>query len=179
MQINLTILVLVGIFVYCSSDCSMLNFCNGHGFCVPQSSSCDCYEGYGAATDVTLYRAPDCSARTCPSGLAWADVPTSTTNAHFAAECSNRGICDRVLGLCNCFVGFEGAGCQRTSCPNSCSGHGVCVSIKQMAQMSNALPLGPNTFYEGEMVSDGSSRFSSNFKMCISLRIRSYDECYI
>ena len=29
------------------------------------------------------------------------------------------------------------------------SGHGVCVSIKQMARMSNALPLAPNTYYEG------------------------------
>ena len=34
----------------------------------------------------------------------------------------------------------------------SCSGHGTCVSIAQMARMSNALPLGPNTYYEGDEV---------------------------
>lgn len=149
---NLALSVIVLIFIRCSSDCAMQNFCNGHGKCVTKTSSCDCFEGYGASTDVTLYRAPDCSARTCPSGLAWADVPTSATMAHQPSECSSRGTCDRALGLCTCFVGFEGAACQRTSCPNDCSGHGVCVSIKQMAQLPNALPLGPDTYYEGNEV---------------------------
>jgi hypothetical protein len=29
----------------------------------------------------------------------------------------------------------------------------VCVNMKQMARMSNALPLGANTYYEGDNVS--------------------------
>jgi hypothetical protein len=135
------------------SDCAMLNNCNGHGRCDAETSSCNCFEGWGSTSDITLYRAPDCSARTCPAGKAWADVPTSSTVAHKQAECSNRGSCDRVTGECDCFPGFTGAACQRTACPNDCSGHGVCVSIKQMARMSNALPLGPNTYYEGDEVS--------------------------
>lgn len=127
--------------------------------------------------DVTLYRAPDCSARTCPSGRAWADVPLTSLAAHALSECSNRGTCDRATGECSCFAGFTGSACQRTSCPNDCSGfdsssivlsslfcihffspcifyvgHGVCVSIKQMAQMANALPLAPDTYYEGDEV---------------------------
>lgn len=151
-SLNLIITVLASIVVRCLSDCTMLNNCNSHGKCIVKTSSCECYDGYGSATDVTLYSAPDCSARTCPVGLSWADVPTSTTMAHRPAECSDRGICDRTAGLCTCFAGYEGAACQRTSCPNQCSGHGLCVSIKQMAQMSNALPLGPNTYYEGDEV---------------------------
>lgn len=127
----------------------MLNNCNGHGTCMGATSTCACYQGWGSSSDVTLYRAPDCSARVCPSGPAWADVPTSTTLAHQQAECSNRGTCDRLSGVCNCFPGFSGAACDRMLCPNDCSGHGQCVSIKEMARLSNALPLNANTYYEG------------------------------
>ncbi len=130
----------------------MLNECNGHGLCVHASSTCACFEGFGASTDVTLYRAPDCSSRTCPSGRAWADVPLSSTKAHRLAECSNRGRCDRNNGECSCFAGFTGAACQRMACPHDCSGHGLCVSIKQMARLASALPLGPDTYYEGDGV---------------------------
>lgn len=134
------------------ADCASQNHCNGHGICNDQTNSCECFDGYGAATDVTLFRAADCSARTCPSHRAWSDIPSSTTIAHAVAECSNRGACDRVNGVCICMDGFVGAACQRMACPNDCSGHGLCVSIKQMARMSNALPLGPNTYYEGDEV---------------------------
>ncbi len=130
-------------------DCAMLNFCNGHGTCLNSTSTCACYDGWGSSKDVTFYRAPDCSVRTCPSDRAWADIPSGPTTAHAVAECSNRGVCDRSTGQCKCFDGFTGSACQRTSCPNDCSGHGVCLSIKQLARMEAALPLGPNTYYEG------------------------------
>jgi len=29
-----------------------------------------------------------------------------------SSECSNRGICDRVLGLCGCFAGYFGVACE-------------------------------------------------------------------
>ena len=53
--------------------------------------------------------------------------------AHFYRECSNKGVCNRATGQCVCFPGYEGEGCQRTSCPgaesgSSCSGHGLCLS---------------------------------------------------
>jgi hypothetical protein len=51
--------------------------------------------------------------------------------AHFYMECSNRGLCDRKSGECDCFDGYEGAGCRRTVCPNACSGHGTCESVKE------------------------------------------------
>lgn len=130
-------------------DCAMLNFCNGHGTCLNATSTCACYDGWGSSKDVTFYRAPDCSVRTCPSDRAWADIPSGPNTAHAVAECSNRGVCDRSTGQCKCFDGFTGSACQRTSCPNDCSGHGVCLSIKQLARMEAALPLGPNTYYEG------------------------------
>ena len=56
-----------------------------------------------------------------------------TQSAHYYTECSNKGLCDRTVGTCACFVGYEGNACQRTTCPNSCSGHGVCKTIRELA----------------------------------------------
>jgi len=57
-------------------------------------------------------------------------------SAHYYMECSNKGVCDRETGECQCFDGYDGAACQRASCPgypDSCSGHGVCKTISQLA----------------------------------------------
>jgi hypothetical protein len=57
--------------------------------------------------------------------------------AHYYMECSNKGICDRQAGSCECFPGYEGSACQRASCPTNsegvCSGHGTCQSIKEIS----------------------------------------------
>ncbi|CAM9700093.1 unnamed protein product, partial [Ectocarpus fasciculatus] len=48
-------------------------------------------------------------------------------------ECSNKGLCDRTTATCACFIGYEGTSCQRASCPNDCSGHGVCKTNRELA----------------------------------------------
>jgi hypothetical protein len=53
---------------------------------------------------------------------------------HFYMECSNKGLCERESGLCQCFPGYDGTACQRASCPNDCSGHGTCETIKELAE---------------------------------------------
>jgi hypothetical protein len=55
--------------------------------------------------------------------------------AHYYMECSNKGICDRKAGECECFDGYEGNACQRASCPNECSGHGTCEHVKTLAAL--------------------------------------------
>jgi hypothetical protein len=56
-----------------------------------------------------------------------------TGEAHFQMECSGKGTCDRNLGVCNCFDGYTGGACQRTTCPNDCSGHGLCRTVSDIA----------------------------------------------
>ncbi len=40
-------------------------------------------------------------------------------SAHDYAECSNKGLCDRKSGVCECLPGYDGAACQRASCPSA------------------------------------------------------------
>lgn len=145
------LLLLVLAFLPSSSaqGCGMLSNCNGHGTCTLSTGKCNCYEGWGADTDIAYYKAPDGSKRVCPAGRAWGDVPTSATSAHALTECSNRGTCDRGSGACTCFPGFAGDACQRMKCPNDCSGHGQCLNVQRMASMTNALPLSNATTYQG------------------------------
>lgn len=69
-------------------------------------------------------------------GGTWEFWPTfhsqTTDEGHFYMECSNRGICNRDTGLCKCFDGYEGSACRRRSCPSSCSGHGLCLTVNQL-----------------------------------------------
>lgn len=80
----------------------------------------------------------NCAQRECPYGLSWVaanpDVTTLKIPAggrlggkHAYTECSSRGTCNRDSGECECFPGYEGRGCRRTTCPNDCSGHGRCL----------------------------------------------------
>jgi len=62
-------------------------------------------------------------------GYARSDRIADWDEAHFYRECSNKGICDRSTGLCNCFPGYWGEGCDRTVCPDDCNGHGVCRTL--------------------------------------------------
>jgi len=81
----------------------------------------------------------DCSRRTCPRDISWTGVgPNVATKSHTCShatevECSDQGLCDRATGLCECFPGFTGSACQRTACPDDCSGHGTCRSNRDFA----------------------------------------------
>lgn len=69
-------------------------------------------------------------------GMQNSDLEDIENSAHYYMECSNKGLCDRQTGTCKCFEGFDGAACQRASCPGhpkTCSGHGVCKTVKQLA----------------------------------------------
>ena len=94
----------------------------------------------------------------CPFGTAWVDKPYSVDIVHQKSECSNAGICDRTTGLCKCFDGFSGNACQRSDCPNSCSGHGVCSTLGEVARFS-----GPDYDAVLERAGDGKGIGYSNW----------------
>lgn len=106
------------------------NGCNGRGTC-GANDRCTCYTRID--TNEPAYIGADCSHFTCPKGKAWVDTPTAQNTGHAQAECSSRGLCDRTTGNCKCFPGYDGRACDRTICPNACSGNGVCRMISQIA----------------------------------------------
>jgi len=129
-----------------ASHCAVLvtaegcpNSCRENGIC-GSDNVCTCYNGYTGN---------DCSLRSCPTGAAWIQKATAVDTAHSSGtECSNAGLCDRSTGNCKCFEGFDGEACQRTTCPNSCSGRGVCTTMKRIAS-EYGLDTGSATMGDG------------------------------
>lgn len=129
------------------------NSCSGHGTC-NSYDQCTCYmesaqnaSDWKGLSNSAEWTGADCSLRTCARGISWTTVATheAPSVAEEAvllsgmcdhaeeAECSDQGICDRATGICSCFAGYEGSSCQRTACPNDCSGHGTCRSNEDFA----------------------------------------------
>jgi hypothetical protein len=103
------------------------------------TDKCACYTRPGQSSDAA-WTEHDCSLRTCPSGAAWVATPSSKTlgGSHPSVECSNKGSCDRKSGECQCFDNYEGVACERTVCPNDCSGRGVCLTEKSLATLGGS-----------------------------------------
>ena len=107
------------------------NGCSGHGKC-GHNDRCTCYTR-GVSSTEPAWTEHDCSLRTCPKSSAWVAVASGANEAHYDVECSNKGMCDRKSGECMCFDNYEGIACERTVCPNDCSGRGICYTQKQLA----------------------------------------------
>jgi hypothetical protein len=103
--------------------------CSGHGACMTDDV-CACYDNWGMGLS---HDSGDCSQRICPYEIAFVDNPDKKGAFHKYSECSGRGVCDTTSGECECFDGFEGKACARTTCPNDCSGHGTCEFIEELA----------------------------------------------
>lgn len=106
-----------------------------------KKDTCVCFTTTERGSPTYAYSGPDCSQRVCPSGTAFAAAPykqtigSTTTVVHNQyLSCSGKGRCDRETGTCECLPGYTGAACERTTCPNDCSGRGVCSSMKQIAK---------------------------------------------
>lgn len=136
MKLFVSLAALVG---FASAACP--NSCSGHGTC-DRYDACTCFletpinstdfEGTSIEAEWT---GADCSRRTCPRGISWSksDMSDGTCSHKAEAECSDQGLCDRATGICACFPGYTGSACQRTACPDDCSGHGTCRSNRDFA----------------------------------------------
>jgi EGF-like domain len=76
-------------------------------------------------------------------------VNSDGSTAHAKIECAGRGACDRGTGECKCFAGYTGDACQRTTCPNDCSGHGTCMSLQTLVEEGSAGALAYTAFDAG------------------------------
>jgi hypothetical protein len=121
--------------------------CSGRGEC-DVYSRCACSRGF---------EGPSCALRTCPSAEAWGllsgeHVPAESSAGfqsapHLDAVCAGRGLCDQSTGHCACQFGFDGAACERMSCPLGsplhdgrllpCSGRGLCTDLARLAHEFN------------------------------------------
>jgi len=132
---NMKVLLFAALVSYSYAACP--NACSGHGTC-NSMDHCTCYGESADEGADKLWRGSDCSLMTCPRGKSWSDVlMTQGVSSNFdhtdEVECSDGGLCDTSTGECVCFPGYEGSACQRTTCPNSCSGHGTCRSNSDFA----------------------------------------------
>jgi len=139
-----------------SIDGACDNACSGHGTCT-LDDVCNCYDNWGVGL---AHDSGDCSERVCPYELAWVDTPNYLGRVHKYAECAGRGICNRETGECACFDGYEGKGCQRMSCPNSCSGHGTCEYIQDMPYMKTYSEWADSSVAWTNDMTDGKPSFS-------------------
>ena len=101
---------------------------------------CTCYQGPNGDD---AWMGHDCSLRTCPKGHAWVGPSIAANDAHPLMECSNKGLCDREKGECECFENYDGKACERTICPNECSNRGICMTQMALAAANGASYVTP------------------------------------
>ena len=73
--------------------------------------------------------------------------------------------------MCTCFPGHSGAACQLLGCPvgeTVCSGHGVCRTMAEVAQMAEAVPVQASTTTYGSYATAATTTWDQDqLTMCV------------
>jgi len=115
------------------------NLCSHQGTC-EMNNNCKCYLGMNGEP---AYTGADCSLRTCPKDFAWVASVVGANDLHPWVECSNKGLCNRQTGECECFAGYDGIACQRSVCPDNCNDRGTCWPQKIFAHRAGRIYTEP------------------------------------
>ena len=77
--------------------------------------------GYVVSKYLRTQRSPYGTWEKWPGNFFGAGIETED-EGHFYMECSNRGICNRDMGLCECHDGYTGHACRLQQCPGTSDG---------------------------------------------------------
>ena len=143
--------------------CPGATVCSGHGSCAGNPTfRCTCFAGFQGA---------DCSQRTCPRDVSWFTLPTTDNVAHISesVECSDMGVCDRSAGKCTCVPGYSGQACQTFNCVDpTCSGHGTCLTMKDLAKQARVNGVLPNPLFDYGSIPNNPMTWDANkIKGCL------------
>lgn len=81
--------------------------------------------------------------------------------AHDYMECSNKGVCDRKSGTCECLPGYDGVSCQRASCPSKANS--LTAGQSKLSSFGNQYSFG--TKGSGNSASAFSGKASANVQV--------------
>lgn len=90
------------------------------------------YDGFYAYKFIATQARPAGTWEMWPGDFPGSGSDNAEDEGHYHMECSNRGLCDRKTGECECFDGYNGIACGRQACPEGCSGHGQCETVENL-----------------------------------------------
>lgn len=165
--------------------------CFGRGVCEPENNfHCRCNKNHFG----------DCRLRECPKSLYWAAEMHRDNVAHERmVECGGIGVCNYErgkskylynsclcvsslswafdVGICLCPRGFEGAACERMTCPGvwttqntssaTCMNKGRCLSLRNIAAYQTDSSDNPTPVLYGSKVRDMQTWDADRIHMCL------------
>ncbi len=91
-----------------------------------------------------------------------------TNTAHDYMECSNKGLCDRETGQCECLPGYDGAACQRASCPSNTNSLTPGSGVDDRSNIAFKIFNGRSSF-TGRAISNAQVNQCSGHGTCMTL----------
>lgn len=91
-------------------------------------------------------------------------------SAHAYAECSNKGLCDRNTGQCECLPGYDGHACQRASCPSKVQTKKGNLSGEMGAKFLNTQSVTTSSVFSGSFNSNIQENECSGHGTCHTIQ---------